>query len=112
MSGAHIVEQGDTLGAIAQKYDLDLGDLIKWNKIDDPSLITVGQKIELSGHEAPVEAGAADRTYLVQPGDTVSGIAEKFGLRWIDIGVYNKLEDIDLIFAGQELIIPATGVAR
>lgn len=25
---------------------------------------------------------------------------------------YNKLEDIDLIFAGQALIIPAKGVAR
>lgn len=110
MSGAHIVESGDTLGAIAKKYDLAVADLVKWNEIDDPDKITVGQKIELSGHEMPEPEG--DQTYIVQPGDTVSEIAEKFGLRWIDIGVYNKLEDIDLIIAGQELIIPAQGVAR
>jgi len=42
----------------------------------------------------------------------VSEIAEKFGLRWVDIGAANKLEDINKIYAGQKLIIPATGVAR
>ena len=111
MSGAHIVESGDTLGAIAKKYDLKVDDLVTWNKIKDPDMIIVGQKIELSGHEA-AEAPSGDQTYVVQPGDTVSEIAKKFGLRWVDIGAYNKLEDINLIIAGQELIIPAQGVAR
>ncbi len=107
MSGAHIVEPGDTLGGIASKYDLSLDDLIRWNNIENPDHIDVGQKIELSGHEP-----AGDQLYVVQPGDTVSAIAEKFGLRWIDIGATNKLEDINKIYAGQELVIPSTGVAR
>jgi len=107
MSGAHIVEPGDTLSAIADKYQLKLDDLIKWNNIENPDLIQVGQKIELSGHEAP-----GDQIYVVQPGDTVSGIAERFGVRWVDIGAYNKLENLDLITVGEELVIPAQGVAR
>ncbi len=49
MSGAHIVASGDTLGAIAKKYDLTVEDLVKWNKIKDPNQIAVGQKIERSG---------------------------------------------------------------
>lgn len=109
MSGAHIVEPGDTLGGIAAKYDLALDDLVRWNAIGDPDLITVGQKIELSGHEA---AEPEDQIYVVQPGDTVSGIAEKFGKRWVDIGAANRLDDINLIVVGQQLVIPAEGVAR
>jgi len=107
MSGSHIVKPGETLGGIAAKYELSLDDLIRWNKIENPDHIDVGQKIELSGHEP-----AGDQIYVVQPGDTVSEIAEKFGLRWVDIGAANKLEDINKIYAGQKLIIPATGVAR
>lgn len=109
MSGSHIVESGDTLGEIASRYGLDLDDLVRWNGIENPDRITVGQKIELSGHE-PAER--SEQVYVVQPGDTVSGIAKKFGLRWIDIGAVNRLDDIDKITAGQELIIPAEGVAR
>ncbi len=107
MSGSHIVESGETLGGIAAKYKLKLDDLIRWNNIENPDHIGVGQKIELSGHEP-----AADQIYVIQPGDTVSEIAKKFGLRWIDIATANKLEDVNKIYAGQELIIPATGVAR
>ena len=107
MSGSHIVEPGETLGGIAAKYELSLDDLIRWNNIENPDHIDVGQKIGLSGHEP-----AGDQIYVVQPGDTVSEIAEKFGLRWVDIGAANKLEDINKIYAGQKLIIPATGVAR
>lgn len=109
MSGAHIVEPGDTLSEIAAKYELNVDDLIRWNNIENPDLISVGQKIELSGHEPALPE---DQIYVVQPGDTVSEIAEKFGLRWVDIGAANKLEDINKIYAGQELIIPASGVAR
>jgi len=107
MSGSHIVGPGETLGGIAAKYELSLDDLIRWNNIENPDHIDVGQKIGLSGHEP-----AGDQIYVVQPGDTVSEIAEKFGLRWVDIGAANKLEDINKIYAGQKLIIPATGVAR
>ena len=37
---------------------------------------------------------------------------ERFGRRWVDIQVVNKLQDVNLIYVGQELIIPAQGVAR
>lgn len=67
------------------------------------------QKIELSGHEA---AEPVEHTYTVEPGDTVSGLAEKFGLRSIDIAAVNKLDNINHIEVGQELTIAATGVAR
>lgn len=114
MSGSHIVQAGETLSGIAQQYQLSVDDLVRWNGLANPDLITAGQDIELSGHEAPAEPDGPppDQTYVVQAGDTVSQIAERFGKRWIDIAVANKLEDVNLIYAGQSLVIPGQGVAR
>lgn len=39
-------------------------------------------------------------------------IAAKFGLTVMDPKVVNDIEDVDLINIGQELVIPAQGVAR
>ncbi|MEO6999214.1 MAG: LysM peptidoglycan-binding domain-containing protein [Terracoccus sp.] len=111
MSGAHIVAAGESLGSIAGQYGLTVADLVRWNDIDDPNLIKVGQKIELSGHEAEPDP-PADVVHTVVAGDTVSQIAERYGKRWIDIAVANRLDDVDHIEVGQKLIIPAQGVAR
>ena len=52
-------------------------------------------------------------TYRVQPGDTVSNIAQKFGISTDTIRWANDLESIKSIKAGQELkILPLTGIAH
>jgi LysM repeat protein len=45
--------------------------------------------------------------YTVVEGDTLSGIAEMFGVSWDAIIQANNLQSQDAIFVGQELIIPA-----
>ena len=44
--------------------------------------------------------------YAVQPGDTLSAIARKYGTTWRELADYNKLENPDLIFTGQIIKIP------
>ncbi|UWX97097.1 transglycosylase family protein [Arthrobacter zhaoxinii] len=61
---------------------------------------------------APVQAPAlSGETYLIQPGDTLSGIAEKLGIAGGWQALYNANLDTvsnpDLIFAGQTLQLPA-----
>lgn len=41
----YIVQKGDTLGALAQKFHCTVEDLCKWNKIQDPNQIDVDQKL-------------------------------------------------------------------
>ena len=41
----HVVGSGDTLMAIAWRYQLDLRDLIRWNELENPDLILVGQRL-------------------------------------------------------------------
>ena len=110
----HTVIAGDTLAKLAATYELTVDDLVRWNAIKDADLITVGQVLKLSGPPAPTAPPVtpAEQIYVVQPGDTVSALAQKFGLRWVDIAAINKLEDMDLIIVGQKLVIPAQGLAR
>lgn len=45
-------------------------------------------------------------TYVVQPGDTLGRIAARFGVTALEIARANNLSSVDLIYAGQVLIIP------
>lgn len=46
------------------------------------------------------------RTYTVVPGDTLSGIGERFGVAWPDIASLNNIPNPDLIHPGQVFKIP------
>ena len=48
--------------------------------------------------------------YVVQPGDTLAGIAALYGTTADDICAFNELEDCSLIYPGDELQIPGEGV--
>jgi uncharacterized protein (TIGR02594 family) len=53
------------------------------------------------------------RTYVVQPGDTLSAIAASFGLTWQDIWEANqaKVPDPDVVYPGQELLSPGAATS-
>ncbi|MBQ9661803.1 MAG: LysM peptidoglycan-binding domain-containing protein [Oscillospiraceae bacterium] len=41
------VQPGDSLGAIAKKYNVTVEQLVKWNNIQDPNILTVGQQLKV-----------------------------------------------------------------
>ena len=51
-NGYHVVQSGDTLSKIANKYGLTLKNLIDWNQVENANLIKVGQKISLDPSKA------------------------------------------------------------
>lgn len=55
--------------------------------------------------KAPAPA-AAQRTYTVKKGDTLSEIGEKYGVSYQKIAKANNIDNPDLIFPGQKFIIP------
>lgn len=61
---------------------------------------------------SPTPSPTPELYYIVQPGDTLSGIAEKYGLEANYLSGINKIVDMDLIYVGQmimltgELLIP------
>jgi len=54
----HIVQPGETLFGIAWRYGLDYRDLARWNGLDNPDFIRVGQRLRLT----PESSAAAGRT--------------------------------------------------
>jgi LysM repeat protein len=64
----------------------------------------------------PVEANATTpptrpSTYLVQAGDTLGAIADRFGVSLSDLMTTNGLTNQDFIQVGQQLVIPANGAS-
>lgn len=58
------------------------------------------------------QATGSTTTYQVQPGDTLSGIAEQFGTTVAALAAANNIPDPNLIYAGQVLtIVGSTGIA-
>lgn len=54
-------------------------------------------------------AAAPAGTYVIEPGDTLSVIAEQFGVTVEALSAANGITDVNSIRPGQELVIPAAG---
>lgn len=98
----YTVRSGDTLSGIAQKFGVTVQQLLKWNpEIEDPNRIYPGQVIRLSGTEMPVSE------YIVRSGDTLSGIAQKFGTTLYELLKLNPgIQDPNRIYPGQRIRLP------
>lgn len=112
-TGYHVVAKGETLASIAAKYGVTIDSLVKANGITNPSLIYEGTRISLSGDgfvaEAVSSGSSSSTSHTVQSGETLVGIAGKYGVSVSDLARANDLADINRIRAGQKLTIPAGG---
>ncbi|MCO5189114.1 MAG: LysM peptidoglycan-binding domain-containing protein [Anaerolineae bacterium] len=101
----YTVRPGDTLNEIAVAFNVPRSQIICANNIRNINQIEVGQQliIPLSGNSC------ATPIYIVQPGDTLSSIAARFGLSVYELAVYNGIADVNDIEAGDVLYIPAPG---
>jgi membrane-bound lytic murein transglycosylase D len=103
------VKRGDNLSTIAQKYDVDVDDLKKWNNIKG-NKVAYGKNLKINGVEAEEKSSAIAKVeidkkgiqkdslasstasfYVVQKGDNLSNIAKKFNVTVADIQDWNKL---------------------
>ncbi|RHR24793.1 LysM peptidoglycan-binding domain-containing protein [Clostridium sp. AF19-22AC] len=95
----HTVQSGETLLGIAAKYGTTYQSLAAINGISNPNLIYAGQVIKLSG------SAAASKTYTVQSGDTLSGIAAKYGTTYQSLAAINNISNPNVIHPGQVIKI-------
>ena len=101
----YTVRKGDTLGRIARRHDLSTEQLRRANQISG-DLIRVGQKLHLPINKTPRNTSKSmNRVYVVQRGDTLSGIAQANRTTVSELKVANNLFS-DLILIGQTLLVP------
>lgn len=111
----YVVEPGDSLGSIANQFDLTLADLLTANRLADPDSIIVGQRLIIPGKVLDNEAPQATQVgpqrsgfyyYTVQRGDTLSELARAFNSTKLALLEYNGLPDEETVYAGLEIRIP------
>lgn len=97
----YTVRSGDTLSGIASMYGTSWQVLAQINNLSDPNLIYPGQVLKINGTANKVQSGSG--TYTVQPGDTLSGIAAKYGTSWQTLQRLNGIANPNLIYPGQTI---------
>lgn len=125
--GEYTVQPGDTLSAIAKRCGVTMAEITAANNLADPNKLKVGQKLVLPAHglvppvlapskpvakakpaapkpAAPAVALGANE-YLVQPGDNLSKIAARHGIKVSALREANKLQS-DKLMIGQKLVLP------
>lgn len=97
----HIVQEGESLVAIAEQYGTTVEALQLLNNINDPDLIYPGQALIIPGGGGAL----VPTTYTVQVGDTLAGLAAAFDTSIIDIADANHLISPNSLYAGQTLAL-------
>jgi len=99
----YTVKSGDTLSGIASKYHTTYQHLAEINGLSDPNKIYVGQKLKVVGAAQP--AHPTHVYYIVKSGDTLSGIASKYGTTYQHLAQINGISNPNKIYVGQKLLI-------
>ena len=105
MSGAadkqaqvHIIQKGDTLYRVAERYDINLDSLMQINNMNEKSILEIGTILKV-----PISSG---QICMVVPGDTISSLAERYQVSVEAFLAANPDKDCDDLVVGEQLTIP------
>ena len=115
----YTVQAGDTLWAIARKYNCSITGIVAANsdRIKNPNRIHAGWQLKIPQSGAPITGGTPDAVlpenkksgiYIVRQGDTLWKIARKYGCSVAEIISLNRelIRNPALIYSGWELKVP------
>ncbi|MCL7930372.1 M23 family metallopeptidase [Halomonas llamarensis] len=104
------IQRGDTLGKLAQRADVPLERLQRFNPSADSRRLAVGQKILIPTQQERAPSGGPYR-YQVRPGDTYAAIARHFGTDSRHIQRANSGVSPTALRVGQLISVPLNGAS-
>jgi LysM repeat protein len=102
----HVVQANEGLFDIATQYGVTPDAIAEANNLANRNLLRVGQELIIPGVTRQEAAAAQGNVHVVAAGESLLGIAVRYGVTIEEILAANELDDPDAIFVGQELIIP------
>jgi outer membrane protein assembly factor BamB len=102
----YFVQEGETLYAIARRYQTTVHAILSANRLEDPNIIAPGQALIIPRPgEVPTPAPGGI-LHLVRKGETVFHLADRFGVTAPEILRANQLAHPEFLQPGQQLVIP------
>jgi spore germination protein len=93
----YIVQQGDTIASIAERFGVNPERLATDNGLSNPEQLAVGQTIVIAYPK---------QTHMVQQGDTLQSIAEAYNTSVLQLLKNNpELSNREFIYPGEQLVI-------
>ena len=109
--GSYTVKPGETLSEIADRLGTTVQRLIELNSIRNPDMVTEGTRLVVPAPPAAARPTAVNRNareHTVQPGETLSGIADRYGVPMSRLMALNKPTQPDQSEAGSRLVLRAS----
>jgi LysM repeat protein len=112
----YTVKSGETLSEIADRFNTTTARLIQINSISDPDLVMSGTRLQVpltaqrsasaASSSPPVNRNASE--HVVQSGENLSLVAERYGTSVSRLVALNQLEDPELVTVGTRLKLRGT----
>ena len=108
----HRVRRGETISEIADEYGVTQQELRAWNSLDRRGRIRAGQRLRVVSPDAPrtqtssTADAEAGRTHVVRRGDTLQGLARRYGVSIQALREANGLHERAALRVGLALKIP------
>lgn len=105
-ASSYVVQQGDSLWSISQKFNTTVDHLKSLNKLSS-NLIQPNQTLKIDGTVTSAPSTSNDSTYTVVSGDSLSKIAARHNISLSNLMEWNNLSTT-LIYPGDQLKVKKT----
>ena len=102
-ASAYTVQKGDTLYKIAKNFNVTVAQLVRVNNLSDKNRLSIGMELVIPNESDNSSINKTD-IYVVQKGDTLTSIANRFQTTIAALKQNNKLSK-DTIYVGQKLYV-------
>ena len=123
LAGQVVVKPGETLSDIAARYGVSVDRLLQLNGIKDPKGLQVGTKLTVPGAPSSPSRGSSSQggssqgsggrgNYTVKSGETISEIADRYGISSERLLALNGIRDPKGLQVGSRITVPTSGPAK
>ena len=99
----HVVKRGETLASIAKLHSVSISTVLSINSLSAKAIIFPGQRLTIGSVIPKKSAAITPDLHIVQTGETLASIANKYGIQLQMLLAANGLTESSLVYGGQSI---------